>query len=542
MKTYQRNRRLITSLPLLSVAAMAACGQQSVRQPNIVCIFVDDHAYQAISAYGHPIGRLALTPNIDRIAEKGMLFRQSFVENSISAPSRATLLTGLYSHQHGQTRLGCCLDTGKTWFTELLQDQGYTTSVFGKWHLNAEPKGFDHYDILFDQGEYYNPGFRRPDTGGAYVKEEGYVTTLITDHAIRWLDQVIADEKPFFISVNHKAPHRNWMPDLPNLHLFSEFVFPEPSTLFDEFATRGSQMQTQELTIDRHMGYTFDFKVAELQDEPTLDYIRDSWPGAIGGLNEQQRARWDKAYAEQNRSFLAHRPEGKELLRWKYQRYIRDYCRTIRSIDEQVGRLLDYLEEKGQLEHTLIIYTSDQGFLLGEHGLYDKRFMYEESFRTPLLIAYPPLIHAGSHSDELVQNIDLAPTFLEIAGAGVPDELPGRSLVSLFAKGRSAGWRKELYYHFYDYPAVGNVRRHYGIRTDRYKLIHWYGEGAGSDGDMDEWEMYDLKKDPTEINNIINDSRYIRKQRSLRHRLQELREEIGAAEGEPLVLAGERKE
>jgi len=541
MKTLKRNLGLKATIPLLSMAAMATYGQHPGKQPNIVCIFVDDHAYQAISAYDHPIARLAPTPNIDRIAEKGMIFRQSFVENSISAPSRATLLTGLYSHQHGQTRLGCCLETGKTWFTELLQERGYTTSVFGKWHLNAEPKGFDYYDILFDQGEYYNPGFRRPDTKGEYVKEEGYVTKLITDHAIQWLDKTIGYGQPFFISVNHKAPHRNWMPDLPNLHLFNEVDFPEPSTLFDDYETRGSHMQSQELTIDRHMGYAFDFKIDELKDEPTLAYIKDSWPGAIGGLNEQQRERWDKAYAEQNKLFLENRPVGQDLLKWKYQRYVKDYCRTIRSIDEQVGRLLDYLEEKGQLENTLIIYTSDQGFLLGEHGLYDKRFMYEESFRTPLLIAYPPLIKAGSDSDELVQNIDLAPTFLEIAGAVIPDEWPGRSLTSLFSEGRSEEWRKELYYHFYDYPAVGNVRRHYGIRTQELKLIHWYGEGNGSDEDIDYWEMYDLQKDPTEINNIINDERYLSKQRALRNRLKALRKEIGSAEGDPLDPEAERR-
>lgn len=534
MNRHHRNKGILASISLCSLAAISAYGQIPGKQPNIVCIFVDDHAYQAISAYDHPIGRLAPTPNIDRIAKKGMIFRQSFVENSISAPSRATLLTGLYSHQHGQTRLGCCLDNNKTWFTELLQKQGYTTSIFGKWHLNAEPKGFDYYDILFDQGEYYNPGFKRPNTNGDYVKEEGYVTKLITDHAIQWLDTIIGSEKPFFISVNHKAPHRNWMPDLPNLNLFNEIYFEEPPTLFDDYATRGSHMHTQELTIDRHLGYAFDFKIDELKDEPTLEYIRDSWPGAIGGLNKQQREYWDKAYAEQNKDFLNNRPIGEDLLKWKYQRYIKDYCRTIRSIDEQVGRLLDYLEQKGMMDNTLIIYTSDQGFLLGEHGLYDKRFMYEESFRTPLLISYPPLIKAGSQSDELVQNIDLAPTFLDIAGVDVPKELPGSSLVKLFKNGSSSNWRNELYYHFYDYPAVGNVRKHYGIRTNRYKLIHWYGEGAGNDENIDYWELFDLKKDPTEINNVINNKRYLSKQKTLRRRLQKLRDNIGSTEGEKL--------
>lgn len=510
-------------LPILSAAQPLFAQEAGRKQPNIVCIFTDDHAFQTISAYGHPISKLAPTPNIDRLAKGGMLFTRSFVENSISAPSRATLLTGLYSHQHGQTRLGCCLDTQKRWFTELLQQAGYSTSVFGKWHLNAEPKGFDHYDILFDQGEYYNPRFRRPDTNGQYVKETGYATTLITDHAIAWLDENIAKENPFCILVNHKAPHRNWMPDIPNLNLFNDIEFPEPETLFDDYATRGSQMQTQELTIDRHMGYAFDFKVAELKDEPTLPYIKDSWPIAMNELNNEQRAAWDAAYGEQNRVFLTNRPTGKELLKWKYQRYIKDYCRTIRSVDEQVGRLLNYLEQKGLMDNTIIVYTSDQGFLLGEHGLYDKRFMYEESFRTPLLISCPSLIKKHSRCDELVQNIDLAPTFLSLAGVEVPEELPGRSLLPLFRNGRAGEWRDALYYHFYDYPAVGSVRKHCGVRTDRYKLIHWYGEGSGTDAAIDCYELYDLKKDPTEVQNIYGDAHYRKVEAELRQRLEEMR-------------------
>lgn len=361
-------------LPIISAVQPIWAQKVSNKPLNIVCIFTDDHAFQTISAYGHPISKLAPTPNIDRLAGNGMLFTQSFVENSISAPSRATLLTGLYSHQHGQTRLGCCLNPQKQWFTELLQKKGYVTSVFGKWHLNVEPKGFDHYDILFDQGEYYNPKFRRPDTNGEYIKEKGYATTLITDHAIEWLEKNISDEKPFCVLVNHKAPHRNWMPDFPNMHLFEDVDFPEPETLFDDYTTRGPQMKTQELTIDRHMGYAFDFKVRELKNEPTLQYIRDSWLMAMAEMDSKQRATWEAIYDKKNEEFLKNPPVGKDLLRWKYQRYVKEYCRTIRSVDEQVGRLLDYLEEKGVLDNTVIVYTSDQGFLLGEHGLYDKRF------------------------------------------------------------------------------------------------------------------------------------------------------------------------
>lgn len=517
-------------LPIISAVQPIWAQKVSNKPLNIVCIFTDDHAFQTISAYGHPISKLAPTPNIDRLAGNGMLFTQSFVENSISAPSRATLLTGLYSHQHGQTRLGCCLNPQKQWFTELLQKEGYVTSVFGKWHLNVEPKGFDHYDILFDQGEYYNPKFRRPDTNGEYIKEKGYATTLITDHVIEWLEKNISDEKPFCVLVNHKAPHRNWMPDFPNMHLFEDVDFPEPETLFDDYTTRGPQMKTQELTIDRHMGYAFDFKVRELKNEPTLQYIRDSWLMAMAEMDSEQRATWEAIYDKKNEEFLKNPSVGKDLLRWKYQRYVKEYCRTIRSVDEQVGRLLDYLEEKGVLDNTVIVYTSDQGFLLGEHGLYDKRFMYEESFRTPLIISCPSLVKKHSVCKELVQNIDLAPTFLSLAGVEVPKEMSGRSLLPLFKNGKAENWRNELYYHFYDYPAVGSVRKHDGIRTKRYKLIHWHGEGSGNDEAIDFWELYDLKKDVMEVNNVYDNPKYVKVREALTVQLEKLRKDVGVTE------------
>ena len=332
---------------------------------------------------------------------------------------------------------------------------------------------------------------------------------MITDHVIEWLEKNISDEKPFCVLVNHKAPHRNWMPDFPNMHLFEDVDFPEPETLFDDYTTRGPQMKTQELTIDRHMGYAFDFKVRELKNEPTLQYIRDSWLMAMAEMDSEQRATWEAIYDKKNEEFLKNPSVGKDLLRWKYQRYVKEYCRTIRSVDEQVGRLLDYLEEKGVLDNTVIVYTSDQGFLLGEHGLYDKRFMYEESFRTPLIISCPSLVKKHSVCKELVQNIDLAPTFLSLAGVEVPKEMSGRSLLPLFKNGKAENWRNELYYHFYDYPAVGSVRKHDGIRTKRYKLIHWHGEGSGNDEAIDFWELYDLKKDVMEVNNVYDNPKYV---------------------------------
>ena len=515
------------AVPAACAAQQGAGGRESGR-PNIVYIMTDDHAYQTVGAYGHPISRLAPTPNIDRLAREGMLFREAFVENSISAPSRATLLTGVYSHRHGQTTLSYgIVDTTLVHFPELLRAEGYLTAIFGKWHLSVEPKGFDHYDLLWDQGEYYNPVMRTPETGGRYVRQEGYATDIITDHALAWLDARRDDDAPFCLMIHHKAPHRNWMADLKYLDLYEDVEFPEPETLFDDYATRGDQMRQQQLTIDRHMGYAFDFKVEELKDEPTLQYIHDSWDIAMSTLTPEQRRVWDDSYGRKNRDFLADRPEGKELLRWKYQRYIHDYCRTIRSVDDQIGRVLDYLEENGLMDNTLIVYTSDQGFLLGEHGLYDKRFMYEESFRTPLIMAWRGHIRPGTVCRELVQNIDYAPTLLDAAGVGVPDGMDGVSLQPLFRSGKARGWRTSLYYQYYDYPAVGSVRAHYGIRTDRYKLIHWFGPGADGDPDIDFWELYDLRKDPCEVHNVYEERGYLPIRRELARLLAEKRGELG---------------
>lgn len=404
---------------------------------NILYIMTDDHAIKALSAYGHPISKLAPTPNLDRIAESGMLFRNAYVENSISTPSRATLLTGMYSHQHGQTHLGYGLKPDVPFFTEYLQEAGYQTAVFGKWHLAAEPKGFDNFKIFHDQGEYYNPVFRTPETGGQFIAEEGYATDLVTDHALGWLAGRDPD-RPFCLLVHHKAPHRNWMPDLQYLDLYEDVNFPEPATLFDDYSTRGPQMHTHELTVSDHLGYAFDLKVRQLADEPTLDYIRESFPIAMSTLTEEQLRVWNEAYDRHNAGFLADRPTGRDLISWKYQRYIRDYCRTVKSVDVQVGRLLDYLNANGLTDNTLIVYTSDQGFFLGEHNLYDKRFMYEEAFGTPLLISLPGG-RKGKECMELVQNIDYAPTLLDAAGIETPPQMAGMSLIPLLKREKPDG-------------------------------------------------------------------------------------------------------
>lgn len=516
---------IIGLTPLMSIACSGP--EDAYQRPNIIYIMADDHAFQALSAYGHPISQVAPTPNLDRIARDGMVFRQAFVENSISAPSRATLLTGMYSHHHGQKTLQYgIMDTTVTHFPELLQKAGYQTAIIGKWHLSIEPKGFDYYDIFNDQGEYYNPLMRTPATDGKYVKQEGYATEVITDHALAWLEGHKDSESPFCLMVHHKAPHRNWMPAPQDMMLYEDVEFPEPATLFDDYSTRGEQMYQQQLLVAEHMGYAFDFKVEELKDVPTLQYIHDSWDVAMSTMTPEQRAYWDKTYAEMNHDFLADMPRGQELVKWKYQRYIHDYCRTVHSIDVQVGRILDYLEDNQLLENTVIIYTSDQGFYLGEHGLYDKRFMYEQALRTPLLMSWKGHIAPGSECDAMVQNIDYAPTLLDLAGIEVPEAMDGVSLVPLMVGGDVAGWRDEIYYQYYDYPAVGSVRKHYGIRTERYKLIHWLDQESPYDPAIDCWELYDLQEDPDEVNNVYDSPEYVAILDDLTTRLDSLRQDI----------------
>ncbi len=484
--------------------------ENEAKTPNIVYIMTDDHSYQTISAYGHPLSQLAPTPNIDRLANEGILFRQAFVENSLSTPSRACLMTGLYSHQNGQRQLGKGIDSTKTFFSELLQQAGYETAVVGKWHMQCEPKGFDYYNILWDQGEYYNPEFKSKKTNGKYVKEEGYATTLITDHSIEFLEQR-DKSKPFCLLVHHKAPHRNWMPEPQYLDLYEDIEFPKPETFRDDYATRCSAAHTQDMTIDKTMTLIYDLKVYELKDRPPYnkEWNVEGLEQSLDRMTPSQLKTWNNAYHTRNENFIGQNLTGDELLNWKYQRYIKDYLRCIKSIDDQVGRLIAYLEKEGLMDNTLIVYTSDQGFYMGEHGWFDKRFMYEESFRTPLIMHYPKAIKEGVKVDALVQNIDYAPTFLSLAGVDKPKEMSGVSLEPLFGGDKPTDWRTDLYYHYYDYPAIHSVRRHDGVRTDRYKLIHFYGEGKmANDKDIDCNELYDLQEDPHELNNLYGKGGY----------------------------------
>ena len=517
-------RTITTSIVIITLVTTAKS-----RKPNIVHIMCDDHSLQTISAYGHPLSRIAPTPNIDRLAETGMLFGKAFVENSLSTPSRACLMTGLYSHQNGQRALGAGIDTSKTFFSELLRDAGYQTGVVGKWHLQCEPKGFDYYRVLNDQGDYYNPEFKSPESNGAYLREEGYATKLITDHSIEFIERRDKD-KPFCLLVHHKAPHRNWMPEGKYLNLYDEVDFPLPDNFHDDYSTRCDAARSQEMSVANDMTLVYDLKVEELRAIPPYDR---EWNVAtavndLKRLTPEQRDVWTKAYARRNAKFIADKLRGEELVRWKYANYIRDYLRCIKTIDDEVGRLLDVLEREGLRENTVVVYTSDQGFYMGEHGWFDKRFMYEESFGTPLIVSYPGVVRPGVSCDALVQNLDFAPTYLALAGLSKPDEMSGRSLLPLFAGAVPSDWREYLYYHYYDYPAIHRVRRHDGVRDDRYKLIRFYGRGFGKDAgnDIDCAELYDLERDPSEMNNVYGDPAYEAVASRLQAALHRFRDEL----------------
>ena len=531
---YSNNQNfiLLSALTVMPAAMLSSCATKQIYQPekkplNIIHIMCDDHSYQTISAYGHPISKLAPTPNIDRLAEEGMLFRQAFVENSLSTPSRACLMTGLYSHQNGQRTLGKGIDTTKVFFSEILQQHGYQTGVVGKWHMQCEPKGFDYYSVLWDQGEYYNPEFKTKETGGKYVKEEGYATTLTTDHAIEFLDKRDPN-KPFCLLVHHKAPHRNWMPEEKYLDLYENIEFPYPDTFNDDYSTRCEAARTQEMRIADDMTFVYDLKVDELKEtEPyKKEWNIKGWNASLARMTPKQYDTWISSYKQKNEKFISQNLKGEELVKWKYQRYIKDYLRCIKTIDDQVGRLLDYLEKEGLMDNTVIVYTSDQGFYMGEHGWFDKRFMYEQSMRTPLIIRYPKKIKAGSTCDALVQNIDFAPTYLALAGIEKPEFMEGVSLVPLFEGKVPSDWRKYLYYHYYDYPAIHMVRRHDGVRDERYKLIHFYGDKNKKHKAINCNELYDLKTDPNELNNLYNRPEYKKVQNRLQKRLDKFRNDL----------------
>jgi len=499
-----------TVLLIFAALAIFSCSsqKQETQRPNILFIMSDDHAYQAISAYGPGLNK---TPNIDRLAEEGAIFTRACVTNSICAPSRAVLLTGKHSFLNGKVDNMFPFDWNQPNFPKLMQANGYQTAMIGKIHLDGIPQGFDFSMVLPGQGEYYNPDFL---INGEKIRKEGYCTEIITETMLDWLKNKRDQSKPFCALYHQKAPHRNWLPAPKYLNLYDDITFDPPANFFDDYKGRGRAAREQEMEIDGHAQWGHDFKLIVDPNGDSTGFMRD-----LNRMNPEQRANWMAAYESENQEFLAKKLEGKELAIWKYNRYIKDYLRTIKSVDDGVGEVLDYLEETGLAENTIVIYTSDQGFYLGEHGWFDKRFMYEESFRTPLLVRFPKEIKPGTKIDKLVQNLDFAPTFLDYAGIEVPEDMQGESFRDLVS-GKTSEWRDAVYYTYYEYPSVHMVKRHYGVATDRYKLMHFYY-------DIDEWEMYDLETDPSEMKNIYNDPAYADVQKMMHQRLAELRTQYG---------------
>lgn len=468
-------------------------------RPNILYIMTDDHAAHAISCYGGRYADIVKTPNIDRIAKEGIRFSNCFVLNSLCEPSRATILTGKYSHINGVISNAIKFDNRQQTFPKLLRKAGYQTAVVGKWHLKSDPTGFDYWNILPGQGVYYNPFMIEM---GKLVKYEGYVTDVVTDSALDWLKNKRKPDKPFLLMYQHKAPHQNWKPSLRDLTLYDDVEMPVPENYLEDQSTRGRGIRNQWITLDR-----------DILDE----HFKLTPPY---NLNEEQLKVWNKAYGPKNKAFHKAKLKGKKLSLWKYQRYIKDYMRTNKAVDDNIGRVLDYLDEAGLSENTIVVYTTDNGFFLGEHGLYDKRFMYEESIRIPLVVRYPKEIKPGQVSDDIVLNLDFAETFLDFAGVKIPKDMQGRSLRPLMNGRTPADWRKSMYYHFYEFPGMGAVKRQYGVRTKRYKLIHFYY-------DNNDWEMYDLKKDPMEMNNVNDDPAYAKIRQELMAELKRLQKQYG---------------
>jgi len=479
--------------------------KQADTRPNIVFIMSDDHAYQAISAYGDSLNH---TPNIDLLAKDGMLFNRAFVNNSLCAPSRAAIITGKYSNMNGIKGNGDeVFDGSQETFPKLLHQAGYQTAMIGKWHLVSNPTGFDFWNVLPGQGDYYNPDFI-DSTGTKRV--EGYVTDLTTDKAINWLNSRDTT-KPFCVLVWNKAPHRDWMSAIKYLHEFDSVNIPVPATFFDNYSTRTRAAHEQKMEISKWLAPNYDLK-ENLGITKNTERLDSNWMAIFGRLNPDEQKAFIAAYTPKNDAFKKANLKGKELALWKYQRYLKDYLRTIQSVDDNVGRLMDYLKEKGLDKNTIVIYTSDQGFYLGEHGWFDKRFMYEQSFRTPLIVRWPDVIKPGSVNNDMVMNLDIGETLLDAAHVKIPDDMQGRSMLPIWEGKTPDDWRKYVYYHYYESGGEHNVAKHIGVRSDRYKLIFYY--------ENKEWELYDLQKDPDELNNVYGNPDYKQIQDSLKNELQ----------------------
>lgn len=473
---------------------------QAQQRPNIVIIVSDDHAFQAISAYG---SHFAHTPNIDRIAKEGVLFKRAYVTNSICGPSRAVILTGKYSHKNGfKDNEHSSFDGAQNTFIKELRNAGYQTAWVGKWHLETKPQGFTYWKILPGQGQYYNPDFILMDSSKQRI--EGYATTIIEDEAEDWLNK--RDKaKPFCLVIGHKATHRTWVPDIVDLGRYDSINFPLPSNFYDNYEGRRAAA-VQEMTIANTMQMGYDLKMFEHEQ----DAIKEA---AFSRMTPQQLSAFNQYYRSVYKDFQSKHLTGNALTEWKYQRYMKDYLATAAALDRNIGRTLAYLDQNGLTKNTIVIYVSDQGFFLGEHGWFDKRWMYEESFRTPMLMRYPGVIKPGSVNNEMVMNLDIAPTVLQAAGVPVPTDMQGESFLPLVKNEKLKG-RKLMYYHYYE-NGEHAVSPHFGISNGRFKLIRFYTRVSG-------WELYDLKSDPAEMKNVYGQKGYTSITLQLKKQLQQL--------------------
>jgi len=489
------------------------------QRPHIILMLADDLGWGDV---GYHDGNIA-TPNIEKLAESGARLNQFYVQ-PVCSPTRGALMTGRYPIRLGLqcgvvrpwAEHGLPLD--ETTLPQMLGQAGYATAIVGKWHLKTEPTGFDHWEVLPGQGHYYNPDFR---TASGEITEHGYVTDIIHDKALNWLENDRDPEKPFMLMIQNKAPHREWEPGPDHLDLYEDTTFPEPANLFDDYEGRGTAAKKQDMTIAETMRIKADLKMWEESDEDSNVFKR-----TIGRMDEEQRRKWDEAYEDDLEEYKNSNLEGEDLIRWKYQRYMEDYLRCIASVDDNFGRVLDYLEENGLSDNTVVIYSSDQGFYLGEHGWFDKRFMYKESFYTPLVAKWPGVTQPGTRCGELVSNLDFAETFLDLAGAGIPSDMQGLSIRPFLEGDNPDNWRDSVYYHYYEFPAVHSVRRHEGVFDGRYKLIHFY--------DLDEWELYDMETDPSEMNSQYDNPEYQEIVEGLKLELERLKEQYRVPEPEPL--------
>ncbi len=501
-----KNRFLLLKFLLLALFGISFTSCQSLNgkneeeqkneRPNIIYIMADDLTTQAITAYNNRFKGIADTPNMDRLAREGMLFQDVLCTNAICGPSRATILTGDYSNQNGyyKNTKGGKFDDSQWTFPQEFQKAGYATSLFGKWHLGSEPQGFDTYKyhaIGGQQGVYWDPVYNE---NGEEVKEEGYATNLTTDFALEWLDNNQKSKKPFLMLLQFKAPHRPWERDKKYEKLWEDLEMPYPSTFNDTYAGR-----------EKTAGDT----------EMTMDFFTRNDMNLIAPDSIKNKGRWEFYGAARGEVV---NPEGmseEAARKWRYQTFIKDYLATVKSVDDNIGRVLDYLDENGMAENTMIVLTSDQGFYLGDHGFFDKRFIYEESLRMPFIVRYPKKVEAGSESESIIGNIDFAPTFLDIAGIETEEPIQGESFATILKGNKPENWREALYYHYYEFPFWHHVQPHYGVRTDRYTLAHFYYN-------IDEWELYDNKKDPEQLENLIDDPEYADVVMKLKAKLKEL--------------------